>query len=324
MKLGDIGEFGLIEEIKKTQKKFSEMNFTGIGDDCAIFPSKEGFSYVVTTDMLVEGKHFLIDKINPKDLGYKSLAVSVSDVASMGAKAMFSFLSISINKNTSTQWINDFLTGYNSMNIPLLGGDTCSGEEGNMCINVTVIGECENTNIKYRSSAKVGDIVAVTSPLGASATGLQAILKNLPNYDESIKAHVHPYIFEKESVWLGTKNEVHAMMDISDGVSSDLRHICKQSKCGAVINIDDILTTQETKTLCNNLNINSQELALSGGEDYALLLTISSDAFNKINKEYKALFNSELYSIGTINSDNKITYLSENKVTDINRGFTHF
>lgn len=322
MEIGDIGEFGFIDRIIASQQKTNAKGVVGIGDDCAVIPSREGYSYVITTDMLIEGKHFLLEHISPCELGYKSLGVNLSDVVSMGATPLYSFLSISIPPTTTTKWVDEFLKGYNSFNVPLLGGDTTAAETGAMAISVTAIGECKNEDIKYRSGAKCGDYIVTTGFLGSSAAGLKAL--GSEKNKVLIKAHHAPDIDIKEGIWLGSKKAVTAMMDISDGISSDVRHICKSSKCGAVIDIGKLPIEKECFDFCLHNNLNARELALSGGEDYKLMLTVKKDAFEELNNEFMRIFEKHLFIIGKIEEGNKVRYIDGDREVDIKTGFTHF
>lgn len=326
MKLSDLGEFGLIAAIKEQFRDFSsEKGVEGIGDDCAIIPKDGNYSYVITTDMLVEGKHFLMDKISPLELGYKSLAVNISDVAAMGAIPKFSLLSLAISKDTDATWCSDFIKGFHSLsaqhNVLLIGGDTTAAENGHTTISVTAIGEVENKNIKRRSAAKKGDIIAVTCCLGDSALALQLMLQGeIP--EESLKEkHNKPTPQVKEGIWFGTREEIHAMMDISDGIASDIGHICKLSGCGAVIHTERIPYSATFEKICTERGFDKVNLALSGGEDYGLLVTIDSVQFETIKEQYIGV----LYPIGEITDSGRTDYTNGNgEIIRQKIGFRHF
>lgn len=325
MNVNSIGEFGLIAEIKRKFENLVPAGVEGIGDDCAVIPKDEFSSYVITTDMLVEGRHFLLDKISPKELGYKSLAVNISDVASMGATPKFTFLSIAIPPNTDKKWCEDFIEGYHSLseyyNIALLGGDTTATDNGHMTISVTAIGEIKNSNIKRRSAARVGDVIVVNTMLGESSLALKMMMDGEQVEPELMKKHNKPLPKINEGIWLGNRSEVHAMMDISDGVSSDLEHICDLSGCGAKIFTDLIPHSKILKQRCTERGWEPLNFSLSGGEDYGLLMTVEASAFEALKSDYFG----ELFPIGVITEDNKIDYvnISENKIV-VNSGFRHF
>ena len=244
MELRELGEFGWIAGIREKFRGVPSGESLGIGDDCAVIPCGDGEALVVTTDMLIEDVHFLRAVIPPYLLGRKSLAVNLSDVASMGAVPIASFLSIALPGDVSAGWADRFTDGYRSLSeefgVPLLGGDTTSSQD-RIAINVTAIGRIARAKVKYRSGARENDIVYVTGYLGDSAQGLLDIRSGA--YDSPFVAvHHDPHPCVNEGIWLGNQPEVHAMMDISDGLASDLSHILEESKTGAEISIERIPT----------------------------------------------------------------------------------
>lgn len=272
----DKDEFDLIEQIKAEIKLPSGM--LGIGDDCAILPQQTNMQTLVSTDMLIEGQHFLLDKISPYQLGWKSAAVNISDIAAMGGRATASFLSISLPKSLDSIFLGQFIRGYlelsDRFNCTLLGGDTTSSPSL-ICINVTVLGTCEQGKALKRSGAKPGDIICVTGTLGDSAAGLKQILeqKDYKNTDFLIKRHLQPIPRVEYGLELATNEGVHSMMDISDGIASDLRHILKASGVGAQIDCSKLPLSEQLRQSCELYGWDALELALEGGEDYELLFT---------------------------------------------------
>ncbi len=316
MDIKELGEFGLIEEIKKGITL--PEGVMGIGDDCAIIPQHTGKETLVSTDMLVEGSHFLPDKISPYLLGWKSAAVNISDIAAMGGKCTGSFLSFALPKGTGQEWIMEFLRGYKDISAqfdcPLLGGDTTSSPD-RLCINVTVLGEAvSGTSIK-RSNACVGDLICVTGTLGDSACGLKHILHNC-DVDEDAKVliskHYRPIPRVCEGIHLAQMG-AHAMMDISDGIGSDLRHIIKASGVGAEVNLSAIPLSEPMQRKCSQLGWDTLDLAISGGEDYELLFTLSPQQEEKLSIPHTV--------IGTITSGNSIIWVGGDKDY---QGFRHF
>ena len=330
MGLKNLGEFGLISEIKRKFQDMTPSNIEGIGDDCAVIPKDDKSSYVVTTDMLVEGRHFLMDKISPFELGYKSLAVNLSDVASMGATPKFSFLSFALTPSIEEEWCKQYIEGFHNLSlefgVPLLGGDTTSTVSGSATISVTVIGEVLNENIKYRKSAKTGDIIAVTSVLGDSAVALKLMLSEICPSDYLKGRHNMPHPHVKEGEWLGTQFGVNAMMDISDGVASDITHICKLSDKGANIYMGQIPHSAELVAECKSRGFDILDISLSGGEDYSLLLTIDKAEFDTIKKGLKENCGTDLYAIGEITADSRNVRYIDDKGNDVLQklGFRHF
>ena len=238
-------EFGFIDRIKDLFATLPDNGFEGIGDDCAVLPVGGGESLVFTTDMLAEGVHFLRTATSARELGRKSLAVNLSDVASMGARPIATLLSLSLPDDATGAWAEEFMQGYRELSqefgVTLAGGDTTRSAAG-ITINVTAIGRAADTHIKRRSGARPGDVIFTAGALGASGAGLRDILAG--RYDTPAAAiHRNPRPQVAEGLWLGRRHEVHAMMDISDGLASDIRHIMERSGVGAAIDTERIRTS---------------------------------------------------------------------------------
>ncbi len=332
MNLKEIGEFGFIERFKPLFQNLNQNNQIGIGDDCAIIPVGNNKEWVISTDMLIEEVHFLRSSISPYQLGYKSLAVNLSDIASMGAKPIASFLSIAIPTHIEVDYLDEFIKGYHDLstkyNTPLLGGDTTKSLQ-NLAINVTVIGECAKGEARKRSDAQVNDIICTTGPLGDSAAGLQTILQKINSSENNrhlVNKHLQPEPQINEGLFLKTYSAIHAMMDISDGIASDLKHILKASRKSATIDIaslpiSDVLTNEAQKQ-----HWNATELALSGGEDYELLLTMAPESYERISKAFEEKFGKKLHCIGSIDEgEPEIKYTQNGESIEIHSsGFNHF
>ncbi len=289
MVISELGEFGLIDEIRS---KFSQTPGTkvpegiyGIGDDCAIIPQKTGMDMLVSTDMLIEGTHFLMEDVKAGELGWKSAAVNLSDLAAMGAAPVGSFLSFALPENLETEWIRKFMDGFRDIsslcNCPLLGGDTSSSPD-RLCINVTVLGNAPGGKAKLRSAAKPGDKICVTGTLGDSAAGLQIILNGLERNEYLLERHYRPTPRVQEGMALLAFDGVHAMMDVSDGIASDLRHILNASGVGAEVDLLRLPLSEELRDICTQEGWDAQKLAVCGGEDYELLFTAAPDEEKKI------------------------------------------
>ncbi len=284
-------EFGLIDHIKGLCSALPTNSFEGIGDDCAIFEMGEE-ALLFTSDMLIERVHFLRDATSPYDLGRKSLSVNLSDIAAMGAQPIATLLSLSIPKELTGEWIEEFMRGYTELSaehgVALIGGDT-TGAKADFGINVTAIGRCSKSNVKRRSAAKEGDVIFVSGLLGGSGAGLADILEGRYDTPEAT-LHKRPSARVPEGIWLGGRLEVNAMMDISDGVASDLRHILKASSVGAQIELTQIPHAAAV----------TLQQALCSGEDYELLFTAAAESALSLQLDYQAHFGKELYPIGKI------------------------
>lgn len=332
MRISDLGEFGLIERFSKPFLDGISSGIIGIGDDCAVIPKGNDEALLVTTDLLLEDIHFLTKAISPEDLGYKCLAVSLSDIAAMGGLPQFAFLSLALPPNTDVAWVDSFFEGLHSLaqdhHISLLGGDTTSSK-GAICINVGLLGSAPLSQIKLRSAAKPGDLVCVTGPLGDSAAGLKTILEN-PSLDEDLAQLIHrhhrPTPRVAQGQWLSKFAEVHAMMDISDGVASDIQRILKSSNCGATLDIEKIPLSHSLHKSCLRLGWSASEFSFTGGEDYELLFTIDPQAFEKVNNLYIAQFSQPFYSIGRITNEKQVlkSFLNGDPIQLSEKGFDHF
>ena len=276
MALGEFDLIGRISEMFPTPE-----GITGIGDDCAILPQRDGMETLVTTDMLMDGVHFLISDASPYDLGWKSAAVNISDIAAMGGRPVGTFLSYALPKGTSDEWMLEFMRGYKDLSdlsgTPLLGGDTTSSLD-RLCINVTVLGECPRGHARKRSDARPGDLICVTGPLGDSAAGLSVILNDVERGETEsalVRRHYRPVPRVSEGLILSQTEGVHAMMDISDGIGSDLLHILDASHVGARVDVGSIPLSDECKAAASRHAWDTRKLSIDGGEDYELLFTMA-------------------------------------------------
>lgn len=273
------GEFELIEKIGASFTAIPP-GLKGIGDDCAIIPQADGLDSLISTDMLIEGTHFLLGDVKAWELGWKSAAVNISDIAAMGGKPVATFLSFALPFDLEAEWLDDFVAGYKAISdkydVPLLGGDTTSSN-GSLAINVAILGSCPKGSAVLRSGAKAGDRICVTGNLGDSAAGLKVILDGLERDDlaqKLVSKHYLPVPRVQEGQILRSCPGVHSMMDISDGIASDLGHILKASGVGAKVYTDRLPLSDELKSFSSRYGCDILQLALGGGEDYELLFTL--------------------------------------------------
>lgn len=307
-------EFGFIGDIATMFGALPHSGFEPIGDDCTVLPMGDE-ALVMTTDMLIEDIHFLRGASSAEEVGEKSLMVNISDVAAMGAKPIATLLSIALPESAQGEWAEEFMRGYYEASkregVALVGGDTTASRD-KVAINVVAIGRAPMTNIKRRSAAKVGDIIAVTGKLGISSKGLVDIMFGDLN-TAAAKAHRRGQARVAEGIWLGTRPEVHAMMDISDGIASDIKHIMELSAVGATIDLEKVPTDYDIR------------YATTGGEDYELLLTVASESFEALKEEFTKATGTTLTAIGTVTEGNNIVWLENGKPTELEmRGFEHF
>ena len=265
MKLKELGEFGLIDRIKSGVTAPDGM--TGIGDDCAVIPQGDGIDLLVSTDMLVEGIHFILD-----------------DIAAMGGLPVATFLSFALPESLDSKWTDEFFKGYNDISgryhCTLLGGDTTASSD-KVCISVTILGKCVSGKALLRSGAREGDKICVTGYLGDAGAGLKVILEGARRNSDAqalIAMHYQPIPRIEEGLKLAVAEGVHSMIDISDGIGSDLRHVLRASRKGAVVNVNKLPLSDELLRTCRRNGWDPLELAISGGEDYELLFTADPDA----------------------------------------------
>lgn len=298
--IASLGEFGLIEHLTRENETRNVSTVLSIGDDAAVIDTF-GKQMVVTTDMLVEGVHFDLMYTPLKHLGYKAVIVNLSDIYAMNAEPTQITLSIAVSNRFSVEALDEFYEGVNlaceRYGVDLVGGDTTSSQKG-FVISVTAIGEVEENKFVTRSGAKENDLICVTGDLGASYLGLLLMEREKQIYVENPTIQPdfeqHTYIIErllkpearrKMIAWFKDNNLTPtSMIDISDGLSSELLHICKQSEVGCTIYEEKLPIHEQTNEGAAKFGIAATTCALNGGEDYELLFTISPDDFEKVKE----------------------------------------
>ena len=314
--ISKLGEFGLIHHLTDNIKLKNSSTIKGVGDDCAVlhYPDSE---VLVTTDMLMEGVHFDLTYIDLQHLGYKSAMVNISDIFAMNGTPRQITVSIALSKRFKVEDMEEFYSGLrlacDKWGVDIVGGDTTSSYTG-LAISITCIGEARKEDIVYRSGAKDTDLVCVTGDLGAAYMGLQLLEREKSVYyqqvDEARKKNdkraleelkgFQPDFAGKEYLLqrqlqteargdiIARFRELNirptAMMDISDGLSSELMHICKESNCGCRIYEKNIPIDYQTAVMAEEMNMNVTTCALNGGEDYELLFTVPIGDHEKIQQ----------------------------------------
>ncbi|WP_392345577.1 thiamine-phosphate kinase [uncultured Polaribacter sp.] len=296
--LADLGEFGLINHITKYFKIENASTVTGIGDDAAVLDASEKQT-LVTTDLLIEGVHFDLSYMPLKHLGYKAVMVNLSDVYAMNGTAEQITVSIAVSNRFPLEAIEELYSGIQlaceTYKVDLVGGDTTSSTKG-ILISVTAIGKVEKEDIVLRSGAKETDLIVVSGDLGAAYLGLQVLEreKQVFNVDPNNQPDLDSYTYlierqlkpEARRDVAGFLKELAikptAMIDISDGLSSEIMHICSQSKVGCKIYEEKLPLDPQVISACEEFNLDSTMVALSGGEDYELLFTVPIADFEAI------------------------------------------
>lgn len=294
------GEFGLIKHLTENIKLKNSSSLKGVGDDAAVLDYKDK-KVLVTTDLLLEGIHFDLTYVPLKHLGYKSAVVNFSDIYAMNGTPKQITVSIGVSQRFFTEDLEELYDGIKlaceQYGVDLVGGDTSASMTG-LTISITCLGEGEADKIVYRNGAKETDIICVSGNLGAAYMGLQllerekAIFKGQIDFEPDFKGK--DYILERqlkpearrEIIELLRKNDIlpTAMMDVSDGLSSEIMHICKQSEVGCRVYEERIPIDYQTATMAEEFNMNLSTVALNGGEDYELLFTVPLKDHEKIAK----------------------------------------
>jgi len=328
-----LSELRIIEYIQKNFGFSADRSvIKGIGDDCAVIRQDNGKYFLVTIDTLVEGVHFDLAWHPPFLLGRKVASVNLSDIAAMGGQPRFALLSMAF-PGSAPVWLNEFLAGFHEMlqeyDTCLVGGDTVKSSN-DLSISVTIIGAAAGDVICYRSGAETGDLVFVSSTLGDAAAGLALCRTDLSNGDpekwrQLINAHLNPQPQVQLGKILAQSGLVHAMMDISDGLATDLAHICKESGVGAEIIKDELPVSPRLKSAADELDHSYLEWMLKGGEDYQLLFTMSPAYEQELRCIVLKETGQEIFCIGKI-IEGKGVFLSDgsNREEISFQGYDHF
>ena len=334
--LGKVGEFGFIEKIRSAMKDKNPNVVLGIGDDAAIFKPTKGHEMVFTTDMLVEGRHFDFKWISPWQLGAKTMAVNVSDCAAMGAKPTAAVVSLGVPANFPLKDLEAFYDGLKGwgeqFGAQVVGGDTVGSDK--FVVNVALVGEVETGKALRRSGAKVGDALFVTGTLGDSAAGLHSLQhpsnkKDGEKHSEAhlIKRHLTPVPRFTVGRVLSSKKLASSAIDISDGLSSEVHHLCEESGVGAEIHEEALPISPFLTHYCGENGLNPLEFVLNGGEDYELLFTVPLTRISEAVQKLPAETGTAVKSIGRMVPKSKgITLITKKggRMPLVAKGFDHF
>ncbi len=295
MKIRELGEFAFIDRVLAAAGREKTPVVLGIGDDASILAPEPGRELLVTTDMLMEGVHFLRESTPPEDLGYKSLVVNLSDIAAMGGKPIQAYLSLALTSETEVAEMDRFIKGFLEAagdSVQLSGGDTVSSKTG-WAISVTVVGDVKEGAALRRDAAAVGDIIYLSGPTGESAAGLAFLLDQISLKDSTaeplIRAHNRPVPELDLGSVLSESGLCACAIDISDGLIQDLDHICKASSVGARLFLDKIPLTDELIQAAKAAKTDPYRWPLTGGEDYRLLFTIQEKNIKALEEALKGL-----------------------------------
>ncbi|MEE1069492.1 MAG: thiamine-phosphate kinase [Paludibacteraceae bacterium] len=298
MEIAELGEFGLIKHLTKDIKTVHKSTQKGVGDDCAVmnFGTKK---VLMTTDMLLEGIHFNLEYVPLKHLGYKAAVVNFSDIYAMNGTPTQITVSLGVSKRFTVEDIEALYSGIRlaceRYGVDIVGGDTCSSMTG-LTISITCLGEANAKDIVYRNGAKQNDLICVSGNLGTAYMGLQLLEREriVARADENAQLAFEgrEYLLERQLKPEARRDMIAAlkqagikptaMMDVSDGLSSELMHICSQSGVGCCIYEDKLPIDYQAAALAEEMNLNIVTCALNGGEDYELLFTCSLEDYEKL------------------------------------------
>lgn len=299
--LSELGEFGLIDKLTVGIKTTNSSTLVGIGDDAAVIKPDDSMVTLISKDLLLEGVHFDLMYMPMKHLGYKSAIVNFSDIAAMNGKPKQLLIGLGVGAKFSVEAVEEIYSGIKAAcdvyGVDLIGGDTTSSSSG-LVISATVIGEAKKEDIVYRSGAKPNDLICVSGDLGGAYMGLLILEREKKAFqaDPNIQPDLsqHDYILQRQLkpearttvVDILAKDSIKptSMIDVSDGLASDIMHLCKASNTGCVLSEEKIPIDQTTFDIAKEFNIVPTVAALNGGEDYELLFTVSQDDYEKVKE----------------------------------------
>ncbi len=334
MRVQRLGERGLIRRIRHTIGSEGPGVRVGIGDDAAVLEPTPGAWLLVTTDLVIEDVHFRRRSAGPADIGWKAMAVNLSDIAAMGGTPRFAVVALACPEKTEVEEVDLFYAGLTSAAAPhgvrVVGGDTSASPTG-WIANVTLLGE-KTGPLRLRSDARPGDLIAVVGTLGRSAAGLAVLeAEERPDLPQDVladvtQAHLRPVARVSEGTWLGTANGVHALIDLSDGLATDVGHIAEESGVTARVELARLPVAPSTRAVATALGLDPVELAATGGEDYELLFTADRSAIETLTAGLKSATGAAVTVIGEIAPGTPgVQFLdAAGKSVDVGQGFEHF
>jgi thiamine-monophosphate kinase len=326
------GEEALVRAIRALAAGPAEGVRLGIGDDCAVLEPTPGLALLATTDLLLEDVHFRRRWVDPSDIGWKALAVNLSDIAAMGGRPRWALVALACPDGTAAAEVTAFYEGALALarlhDVAIVGGDTSSSPNG-WLVNVTVLGEARAPRL--RSTARAGDVVAVTGALGRSAAGLAVLERDRPpagvsaaDLAQVTQAHRRPRPRVSEAQWLAAAGGVTAMMDLSDGLGIDLPRLLDESRAGARVDVERVPVDDATRAVAGALGADALAWATGGGEDYELLLTCEPAAFDWLQRGLGAA-GARLTAVGEVTADAPgVHWSAQGREVAVARGFEHF
>lgn len=334
MKLDTVGEFGLIDLIRIPDFA-PEQLILGIGDDCAVLPFDERQYQLVSCDLLVEDIHFVRSRISPRQLGYKAVAVNLSDVAAMGGTPVHILLSVALPPDYTVEEWQEFYTGVEEIcrkyRVNVIGGDTTASKD-KLTINVTVLGLVEKQHLHLRSAAQPGDAVFVTGALGGSRAGLELILNDITGFQAEDEAHLlqchcqpEPCCHEIAALNQLAGKALHALNDISDGLLSECQEIAQASGVAVILQPQKVPVDASCQRLAAQQGTDALKWALTGGEDYQLVGTMAADEAESICARYRQETGKAITIIGWVEAGSGVAFdTGKGRIPAQRSGYNHF
>ncbi len=322
-------EDDLIGAIRAIAERGASRAYVGIGDDAAVWQPSRSHRSVITTDALIEDVHFSHAWMSWREIGARAMAANLSDIAAMGARPVVATVALGIAPGVAFEDLLELYVGLtdtaSQANCTIVGGDLTRAPA--VTIAITVVGDVRATHLKLRSGAKTGDVFACTGPLGAARAGLQSLRGEVALEgtlgDEAQRAFRVPQARCREGVWLGASANVHAMMDISDGLSTDLHRLCERSGVGALVR--DVPVSPSAVAAARVLGDDPQQYALAGGEDFELLVAVAPRAFGHLASRFRSHFGRALTRIGVACEERALRVIIGGNERELARsGWDHF
>jgi thiamine-monophosphate kinase len=334
MQVGELGEFALIARLQRyLQGDVGAQVICGIGDDCAVIRPAPATDLVWTTDTQEEGVHFRRDWASAADIGWRCLAVNVSDIAAMGALPLGALVALSLPATLDVAFVDALYEGMYALaceyGCPIIGGNV-SKASGTLTVTITVLGQVPVGQSIYRSGAQVGDEIWVTGTLGGAKAGLEALLAPAAvatlDLDAVLQRYRRPQPRLQEAQYLRQHATLHSLLDMSDGLSSDLTHICEASRVGAQLRAEHIPLHEGARLVATTLGTDPLAYALHGGEDFELCLTASPGEIEPLRQPFTQQFQCALTRVGTIQSGTGVTLCRADGTQQPlqARGYDHF
>jgi thiamine-monophosphate kinase len=334
MEIGGIGEFSLIASIRRRMEgRYPPEVALGIGDDCAVLQPQADMEWVITTDTQVENVHFRRAWLTPYQIGWRTMAVNLSDIAAMGAQPFGALAALTLPAATEAAFFDQLLDGLCDLglrlNCPLIGGNLARDPD-HLSLTLTVLGRVPRGNAVLRGGARPGDEIWVSGQLGGSAAGLRTFLQTIPVADAVCMAlrqrYAQPQPRVREAIFLRASGHLTSMIDLSDGLAGDLGHLCKESGTGAQIVADALPLEGGVREVAMALGEDPMDYALRGGEDFELCYTALPGALAPLRDEFRGQFGIDLTRVGVMTSERSLRLVhTDGSQTPLSpQAFDHF